>query len=181
MKNWQHAVPKRRLALCLTIALAALAPISGIAQTDSVPRMSRAQAVDAVQVLTAWLECDECDPAKLKAVSRFGQSILPSLVATLNGGLSNATREMLRDGLGRRYDRLMAQAQSNPKMEMRSGKDEFIQRYQFSLDAQYRIRAAQALAAIGGAKSRQALEAAHDKAERAEVRMAIKQSLDKIR
>lgn len=164
-------------ALCL--ALAAISPMSGLAQAGQ--PMSASEAVKAVRALNAWFECDECNAGELKAVTRYGQSIVPSLIATLNAGLSPASRKMREDPLGARFDELDEQGRKNPKFKMASSKDEFIAQYQDHADARYRIRAAQALVAIGGTNARRALETAVGKAERGDVRTAIQESLNKIR
>ena len=113
-------------------------------------------------------------------MTRFGQAIVPSLVAVLNEGPSPATRELLRRELERRYDQLAEFARKNPDAKVASTKEEFVAMYLRNFDAQHRVRAAQALGAIGGRQAR-ALEAAAGKAERDDVRTTARRSLEKMR
>jgi hypothetical protein len=143
--------------------------------------LSKADSWKAVQALTAWFECEECEEGQLKAVVQYGQAVVPSLIAALNNGPSAASQEMLRRGLEARYDELVELARRKPEAKPASSKEDFVSLYVGNLDAQYRIRAAQALAAIGGTTARRALESALGNARREDVRATITQSLEKIR
>lgn len=178
MQRPQQLASRWRSALFLSLAIAACFPTTGLGQTDSSQHMSRS---DAVTALITWFECDDCGQGGLKAVTRYGEAIVPSLVATLNAGPSPARRERLRRSRDAGYDELASQAGSKLSMKLASSKEEYVARYLANLDARYRIRAAQALAAIGGTNARRALETALGKAERDDVRTAIQQSLNEIR
>lgn len=180
MKRSHEVTEKWRRAVYLSLSIAAWFPTAALGQPDS-SQLSRAEAVKAVETLTRWFECADCGQSGLRAVTRYGQSVVPSLIATLNAGLSPASRELLRRLVDSRYDELVDQAQKRPDMKMASSKEEFIARYLDGYDAQYRIRAAQALSAIGGTNARSALETNLGKAERADVRTAIQRSLNEIR
>jgi hypothetical protein len=143
--------------------------------------MDQAENWKAVQALTAWFECEECEEGELRAVLRYGQSVVPSLIAALNHGPSPASRELQRLGIERRYEELVRQAEQKPERKLASTKEEFVSRYMSNFDAQYRVRAAQALAAIGGRDARSALEKALPQAPRADVRTTIQQSLEKMK
>jgi HEAT repeat protein len=143
--------------------------------------MSRAEAAKATQALIRWFDCESCGEADLTAVTRHGQGVVPSLIATLNAGLSPASRQALHDSFAARYDALDEQARKDPKFKMKSTKDEFIARYVDQHDARNRIRAAEALGAIGGTNARTALQTALANAKRADVRKAIQEALQQIR
>jgi hypothetical protein len=168
-------------ARLVVLAIALLFPITAIGQQESGKRLSREESVNAIDALATWFECEECHPAQLIAVTRYGQIVVPSLVASLNGGLSPASRELLRRFLDARYTELTEQGENDPRLKITSSRNDFVARHLEDFDARYRIRAAQALVAIGGAEARKALEAALSKAERADVRTVIQQSLERIR
>ncbi len=171
--------------LCLSLAIAAAFPTCALGQTDSTRRLNAAETIKATQALSRWLDCLGCQAAEddkgLEAVTGFGQAVVPSLVATLNAGLSPASRQMQHDLLATRYDQLDEQARKDPRFKMKSTQEEFISRYLDNLDARYRIRAAQALAAIGGAHARTALNAALVNPQRDDVRRAIQNALKVIK
>jgi hypothetical protein len=168
-------------AICLALASAAVLPPSAFSQPAPGKGPSRQETVNAIRALATWFECDECHPAQLSAVTRFGQFVVPSLAATLNGGLSPAIRELLQRQLYERYGELVAQGEKNPKLRISAGREEFTARHLDDFDAKYRIRAAQALVAIGGPEARAALEAGLGKTERADVREVIGDLLKKIK
>ena len=168
-------------AICAALAIALLFPAAAFSQPDSDKRLSRDETVNAIQALTTWFECEECHPSQLIAVTRYGQLVVPSLAATLNGGLSPASSELLRRLLDDRYSQLAEQGEKNAKLRITSRREDFVARHLGDFDARYRIRAAQALVAIGGPEARNALEAALGKAPRDDVRMVIEESLKKIK
>jgi hypothetical protein len=180
MKDRHTGVSAWRLAACLWLVIVALLPTTSRGQSDS-GRMSTTETVKATQALIRWLECDSCGDANLKAVTRYGQAVVPSLIATLNAGLSPASRKSLHDAFASRYDALDEQARKDPKFKMKSTKEEFIARYVEETDARNRIRAAEALGTIGGSTARTALKTALIKSERADVRKAIQNALQEIR
>lgn len=158
------------------VALAAAVP-GALAQPD---KPSIKQTGQATRSLAKWLESDEFDPHRLAQVTRHGQLVVPSLIAALAQGPSPAKRELVRRSLEADYEPLAQQASADPARRVRSRTD-FVQYYMANFEALYRIRAAQALSAIGGPAARKALEASAAKAERDDVRTAIRQALDKIK
>ena len=98
---------------------------------------------------------------------------MPSLIGALNQGPSPATLDALRKALAERYEQLVEQSKKNPHAPIAVIRDKFVELYGGTLDAQHRIRAAQALAAIGGEHARAALEAAASQAQRDDVRAAV--------
>jgi hypothetical protein len=75
--------------------------------------------------------------------------------------------------LAERYEQLVEQSRKNPHAPVTVTKERFVALYGGALDAQHRIRAAQALAEIGGERARAALEAAASQTERDDVRAAV--------
>jgi len=162
---------KRAGAACAAMLLAAVTADTGWSQQD---------AGRAAQALAKWLGCEYCEQDELAAVTQYGQAILPGLIAALNEGPSSATRDELGKALAERYDELVEQSKTNPHAPITATRERFVELYGGTLDAQHRIRAAQALAAIGGERARAALEAAASHAYRADVRAAARESLRKL-
>jgi hypothetical protein len=157
-----------------------LLPLGVLSQPTPSKPLSVKEAINAIDALTTYFECEECHPVQLIAVTRYGDAIIPSLAATLHGGLSPASRELMRRSLAARYEQLVRQGEKDPKFKISASEKEFVARHLEDFDARYRIRAAQALAALGGPQARAALEAALSKTARADVRTVVQQSLDKI-
>jgi hypothetical protein len=156
---------------CAVVLCAALAPHVAWGQQDTAP---------AAQTLAAWLGCEYCDHGELAAVTRNGQAIVPDLIAVLNQGLSPAGRDDLRKALEERYAQLVAQSRKNLHAPVRAPQEKFVELYLGKLDTQYRVRAVQALAAIGGDRARAALEQAASQSDRDEVRSMARESLRKL-
>ena len=163
--------------VCLALLMATLSPSVSCAQQRTQAPMTAAESARAAEILTMWFQCDECEAGELAAVTSFGQAVVPSLIAVLDGGLSAAAREQLRLDLGNRYDALVSHSRTNPNAKPASSKEEFVAMYLGNRDAQYRVRAAQALGAIGGDRARSALQAALGKAQRPDVHAAIRRSV----
>jgi hypothetical protein len=155
---------KRVGAICAGMLLATLT-------TDTA--WNQPEAGSAAQALVNWLECEHCEHGEVEAVTHHGQAIVPSLIAALNQGPSPATRDELGRALAERYEQLVEQSKKNPRAPIAVTRDRFVEFYGGALDAQHRIRAAQALAAIGGERARAALEAAAGPAQRDDVRAAV--------
>jgi hypothetical protein len=166
-------------AACL--GLVVLLPTATWSQPKDAAALSPQNAERARQALIAWFECEECENGELKAVASFGQAVVPNLIGALNEGTSPPSRALLRQQLEERYDSLMEAGRKNPQMKIESSKNDFVNMYISNFDAQYRVRAAQALGAIGGSKAHQALEAALGKAGREDLQATIKETLVKMR
>ena len=164
-----------KVPVWLTFALV-LMPLAAGAQSTP---LSTAQSERAARTLSAWLEAEVFDPSELQPLIQYGQAVVPSLIAALNAGPSPARRERLRHSLDAEHDMLLEQARNSPGRKL-PPKGDYIDHYAANFEALYRIRAAQALAAIGGAEARKALEAAAGKAGRDDVRAAIQESLKQL-
>ena len=128
---------------------------------------------------TAWLEYD-CEDVDSKAALRYADA-LPRLASAVQAGIPASRRELIRQSLAARYDELAAQAKRKPERKLASTREQFIERDLRHLDALYRVRAAQALAAIGGPDARTALESGLAKAPTDSVREALERSIAKLR
>lgn len=116
------------------------------------------QSAQARNTILAWMECQECHRGELKAVTRLGLVAVPSLIACLRKGPSAANREIMQRHLTGSYSRLKQHAATNPGYKLRRSEAEYIEHYQRKYFAQYQVRAAKALAKIGGPNAKRALE-----------------------
>lgn len=156
----------------LLMALVTALPLSAAAD-----KVSTEQSAQAVRALAIWLESGDFEPELLAPLEKYGELVVPSLIAALEHGPSPATRELVRRTLEKEYGAL---TRAGPDRRVRA-KSDFIQHYMANFDALYRARAAQALSAIGGPAARKALEASVGKDERDDLRAALRQALEKIK
>jgi hypothetical protein len=156
----------------LLMALAAALPLSAAAD-----KASTEQSAQALRALATWLESGDFEPELLAPLEKYGELVVPSLIAALEHGPSRATRELVRRTLEKEYGALTRAA---PDRRVRA-KPDFIQHYMANFDALYRARAAQALSAIGGPAARNALEASVGKDQRDDLRAALRQALEKVK
>ena len=139
------------------------------------------QAELARVALVDWLECEECTENQLEKVMKHDKQLRPMLISTLHKGVAPASSELYRRELEKRYDELVEYSETHPNAKPTVSKQAFVDLYLANLTAQYKTRAAQALASIGGKKSRQALQRALDEANREDVKQVIEQSLKDMR
>jgi hypothetical protein len=156
------------MALTFLCFVAALLAGPALAQPE---RLNIAETEEAVRVLSAWFESEHGDPADLTPLVQLGEIVVPSLVATLEQGPSPARRERLRRTLDADYAKFAERVSKPPS------KEAFVAHYMGNVDAIYRARAARALAAIGGAQARTALQGVLSKPMREDLRAAIERSL----
>lgn len=135
----------------------------------------------ARSAMVTWLECEECTEGELKSVLAHSKRLQPMLISTLNKGVAPASMALYRVELEKRYDELVAASRSNPRTKPTLSKDKFVQLYLGNFSAQYKVRSAQALSAIGGEKSKQAIKEALGNAKREDVRKELKQALEKAK
>jgi hypothetical protein len=131
--------------------------------------------------LVDWLECEECTENQLEKVMKHDKQLRPMLISTLHQGVAPASSELYRRELEKRYDELVEYSATHPNTKPTVSKQAFVDLYLANLNAQYKTRAAQALASIGGKKSRRALQQALDEANREDVKLVIEQSLKDTR
>jgi hypothetical protein len=163
---------KRVGAACAGMLLAAFTAETACGQEE---------AGNAAQAVTNWLDCEKCEHGELDAVTRYGQAIVPSLIAALNQGPPPAILGALEKALTEQYEQLVGQSKKNPYAPITVTKERFVALYRGTLDAQHRIRAAQALAVIDGDRARAALEATANQSQRDDVRAAVVELLTAMR
>ena len=166
--TWSSILMHKRI-VSLTLAAAAvfwpLAP-------------SQAQSAEASQALGQWLASD-CEDGDLKALTRWREAVVSDLIAALNKGPAFEGRERVRQLAEESYDELVEQAARKPERRIASSREVYVKRDVDNFDAQYRVRAAQALIAINTPEARKALESflsqiqRDDPRTREDVRMTI--------
>jgi len=161
-----------RAVVALIAITSAVGPMSVLAANGG-GQPGQALPANASQAVTQWLESN-CEEGKLKAVTRFGKAVVPDLIAALVEGPPPSSLELVRKGANASYDRLVDQAQRKPDRRVASSRQVYVDRDVDNFDAQYRVRAAQALAVIGGTEARKALEAATRQTKRDDVQTTIK-------
>jgi HEAT repeat protein len=168
---------ERRSILAVVLVLVACWPAPFRAQTSA---PSPDSAEHAMRAIAAWLEAEDFDADRLESLARLGPAVVPSLAAALRSGPSPARRELVRRALETEHGALASNARADPERRVRS-RDEFLRHYLSNFETRYRIRAAQALGAIGGPSARQALESALEAPVREELRDALRRALERIR
>lgn len=167
----------RRSVLAVTALLVCLSiwgtPRSGQALTPE-------QAGEARRTIVAWLECEECNRGELKEVVKLGKVAVPTLDTSLRGGPSQASRESLRRHLVTAYQEMKEYEKTHPKSEVRRSEAEFVQNYMDNYIAQYQIRAAIAIAAVGGPDAKRSLDEAMRAPLRKDVQRVVNGSLKKL-
>lgn len=143
-----------------------------VCNTALAQSLSPSQAQSAVFALSAWLESDHGDPDELAGVTKFGQSVVPSLSAALSTGPSAARRTRLRAALETSF---------TVQKSMSASREQYVQHYMGNFEAMYRVRAAQALAAIGGPAARDAIRQSVESEKREDVRTTLKELLDEVK
>ncbi|HUL93464.1 MAG TPA: hypothetical protein VLV56_14060 [Burkholderiales bacterium] len=118
---------------------------------------SQAQPSEASQALAQWLTSD-CEDGDLKALTRWREAAVSDLIAALNKGPAFEGRERVRQLAEESYDELVEQAARKPEWQLASNREEYVNRDVDNFDAQFRVRAAQALIAINTPEARKALE-----------------------
>ena len=139
------------------------------------------QSTEARRALAEYLECEECNSGELEALVKFGQWVVPSLAATLRDGPAPAMRELYRRQLIATYQDLKKYEASHPEARVPMREEEYVKTYLDNQDALHRIRAATALATIGGDEARKSLELAQQAPYRDDVKATVKASLEKIK
>jgi hypothetical protein len=164
------------MAIALTVRQAALLVALAVAVPTALTQQSGKPSIEqteqATRALATWLESDDFDPDHLALVTKYGEVVVPSLIAALERGPSPAKRELVRRSLDADYEALTRRVRS---------RTEYVQHYMANFEALHRIRAAQALSSIGGPAARNALEIYAAKAERDDLRTALRQALERIK
>jgi hypothetical protein len=166
-----------RKAGLVLVAIAIVAAVSGCDWWRRQFQSEAERASNARRVLVAYFECSECNESQLKNAADLGEYVVPSLRVTLEQGPSNARTERQRQFLSQAHKRIVTYRQTHPGPGPAPTADDeprFVQAFLANYKAQYQIRAATALAAIGTPDARQSLEQALQQQDlRADVRAAI--------
>lgn len=170
----------RRLVAITGISLATSMLYTSPYVLATEPAFMLGQVLPAHQRLEMWLECTECDRGELKAVATLGALAVPSLITTLKKGPSQAKREIMRLRLMRSYKQLTEYEDSPHVLTSTESEADYIAHYSENYVAQYQIRAAIALAEIGGPAARHALEEAQTAPLRKDVQRVVNKSLEKL-
>ena len=135
-----------------------------------------AETEQLMRALATWLDSEDSDAERLKSLAKYGQKAVPSLIAALDAGPSPAKRELARRSLETQYETLARSV----KFKLRS-KTDYVQYYVGNFETLYRMRAAEALALIGGPEARKALEQALGQAGREDLKQVIQRALASIK
>lgn len=130
--------------------------------------------------IDAWIECDDCKESQQNAVFKAGQAAVPVLVQYLREGPSPEKRELVRRQLLSAYHDLKEYEKRHPKATVPLSEEEYVRTYLDNYAARYQIRAAAALANIGGAQARVALTEALKGSLRDDVKDAFTSALQRV-
>ena len=145
------------------------------------PHAPAAYADAAMRDMVAWLECEDCAPPAPRRVTRHGDALVPMLKSIVEQGPSPTRRERLVMAVESSYDQHGESVRDRPDLKLRWTKDKYVAHYVAAFDTSYRIRAVQALSAIGSAHARAALEASANAPLPPKVRREIEASLNQVR
>ena len=157
--------PQRLISISLqlpgvVVAVSLLIGTPGKVAAEAAPALTPEEAVRAQAIIIGWLECIDCRDKELENVTRLGTMAVPSLIASLRQGPSDAHRENMRRHLTTLYSLLMnandKQAARQPTMTETAYVDHHLKGHL----NHYRSRAAIALGQIGGPDAKAALQEA---------------------
>ncbi len=139
-------------------------------------------AEQARTAMVAWLECTRCNDQQLvDDLLKYGGLLRPMLIRTLEQGAAPASRALYVYQLEQRYDRFVAYSRKHSHFIPTLAKQDYVDIHLARFNSQYRGRAAQALAKIGGNSSRLALQEALNKSGSADIKEVIKTSLQEMK
>ncbi len=172
MRPLRHSFPSSPQVSSLLLAIAlVLSPTTAVSANGSGERLSEMEAPRASRDLARWLELD-CEEVDIRVLTRHKGVIVPDLIAALEKGAPPERRELVRRGAEESYAQLVEQQDRRPDRKLATqSKEAYVNRDLDNFDALYRARAAQALAAIGGADARKALESILAKSRLDEVKV----------
>jgi hypothetical protein len=146
---WQLSL----LGICLIVAVSSVAAFAQIP-----PTLTPDEATQVRRLIQTWLECSVCDyddssPELRSVIERGGAAIEPLRTALLEGP-SAGDLELLRAHLRTTYKKLKDSAITPGELPISRTQESFVEMYVDNYVASYKIRAAQALGAIGAAQAR---------------------------
>ena len=168
-------------AVVLALAILVTGTPEAVAQ-DAPRELPPERAAEDRRAVIAWLECEECEEGQLEAVRKLGAQAVPTLGATLERGPSAASRDRARRHLEDSYAKIAEYVRKNPEEKLDVSQEEYAKIYLENYSANYQVRSAQALAAIGGDEARKLLSTAvARKSQREDVRAAIESAAKSAR
>lgn len=159
--------------IVLVAAAVSVLSASSFAATELSPE----QSLEVRKAVVAWLECEECTDGELERLARYGEYVVPTLVAVLERGPSPATLEKYRLHLESSYRNLIEYSRTHDEVKIDQSEEEYVKQYLENYQAHYAVRSAQALAKLGGPEARRALEAASKRKMREDVNGVIQESM----
>jgi hypothetical protein len=171
-----HALLTILMALCLTAAECkrGSGPVTPILSPED-------QATQIRHAVVNYLSCEECEGSELDTIVRLGEVVVPTFAATLREGPPQGNLELLRRQLTASYRELKEYERTHPEVKVPGSEGKFVKTYMDNHVALHQARAAIALAAIGGAEAKRALEEASRKPLRSDVQAVVKEALEKIK
>lgn len=169
---------KRVRIVSVFLGVAALLPLSpATGQTDAHARR-RSEMLRTIEV---WIECEECTAEQRRAVARLGSAAVPLLAEHLRSGPPAEKRETGRRQLLATYKSMKDYEASHPKNKVAMTEEEYVKTYLDNYVALYHVRAATALADIGGADAIRLLEEALQAQLRDDVKASVRASLERLK
>ena len=130
------------------------------AATEGTEVLTPEQAAQARDSIFNWLECMDCRDKELEMVARLGTTAVPSLIASLRQGPSEAQRGNMRRRLITLFARLKHSEGRNQDYRLTMSEAAYVEHHMNGYVNRYRIRAAIALGQIGGPEAKAALQGA---------------------
>lgn len=161
-------------------ALSVVALLSSVTAARQSAGNSQPKRSEPPRTITVWMECEECKEER-QAVARMGAAALPFLADYLRAGAPADRQEVVRRQLAAAYKNMKDEEAKNPKAKTTMTEQEYVKTYLDNYVALYQVRAATALADIGGAEAVRLLEEAAQAPLRDDVKAVVRSSLERIR
>jgi len=150
------------------------------ASTFAATELTPEQSLEVRKAVVTWLECEECTEGELEKLLRYGEYAVPTLGAVLERGPSPATLEKYRLHLESSYRNLIEYSRTHEEVKIEQTEEEYVKQYLENYQAHHAVRAAQALAKLGGVEPRRSLEVASKRKMREDVNLVIQESLKAV-
>jgi HEAT repeat protein len=144
------------------------------------PTPESRKASEMRRSIDALMECDDCKESQEQAVQKLGPAAVPVLATLLREGPSPEKRELVRRHLLQAYQDLKDYEKEHPQAKVPMTEQEYVRTYLENYTARYQVRAAYALARIGGPQARTALDEALRSPLRDDVKVALRNAIEQI-
>lgn len=151
------------------------------AATNALEMLTPEQAALARDQIINWLECVDCTDHELERVAQLGTTAVPSLIATLQQGPSQAQREIMRRRLITLFAQSTHSGERQPDNKMTMSESAYVEHHLNGYSNRCRIRAAIALGRIDGSESKAALQGALHKSYPPSVSAVVMNLLKKMK